>query len=153
MCCGERNKDEEETKARMINLKRELEMDEHKISIHDLLERYEVDVSKGLTSIQVIERNQRYGDNCLTPPKKTPEWKKFCRQLFGGFALLLWFGSLLCFVAYLISYLTHDDASKDNLYLGVVLSTVVVLSGCFSYYQVSCSFNTNTIIKALKMIR
>lgn len=121
----------------MTSLKQELQMDEHKISIEELYQRYEVDSLKGLTSIQVFERQTLYGQNCLTPPKKTPEWKKFCKQLFGGFSLLLWFGSLLCFVAYLITYLTHEEASMDNLFLGLVLAAVVIISGCFSYYQVS----------------
>ena len=26
----------------------------------------------------------RDGPNALTPPKKTPEWVKFCKNLFGG---------------------------------------------------------------------
>ena len=38
----------------------------------------------------------------LTPPAKTPEWVKFCENLFGGFALLLWLGAILCFLAYSI---------------------------------------------------
>ena len=31
-------------------------------------------------------------------------WKqvKFCKNLFGGFALLLWLGAILCFLAYSI---------------------------------------------------
>ena len=38
----------------------------------------------------------------MTPPAKTPEWVKFCENLFGGFALLLWTGAILCFLAYSI---------------------------------------------------
>ena len=71
------------------------------------------------------------------------EWKKFCMQLFGGFSLLLWFGSFLCFVAYVISYMTHEEASKDNFYLGFVLAFVVISSGLFSYYQVGLILNSN----------
>ncbi len=40
--------------------------------------------------------------NCLTPPPTTPEWIKFLKNLFGGFAMLLWLGAILCFVAYFI---------------------------------------------------
>lgn len=42
----------------------------------------------------------REGPNRLTPPKTTPEWIKFCRQLFGGFSTLLWVGAILCFIAF-----------------------------------------------------
>ena len=45
---------------------------------------------------------ERDGPNRLTPPPKTPEWVKFCQNLFGGFALLLWLGAVLCFLAYSI---------------------------------------------------
>ena len=121
----------------MKNLKQELELDEHKIEIEDLFKRYQVDVSRGLTNDQVHEKRQMYGENCLTPPKVIPEWIKFCKQLFGGFSLLLWLGSLLCFVAYIIDYSQDPkDASKDNLFLGFILAGVVMLSGFFSYWQV-----------------
>jgi sodium/potassium-transporting ATPase subunit alpha len=58
-------------------------------------------VSKNLVtwSLYNVERD---GPNALTPPPKTPEWVKFMKCLFGGFALLLWLGAVLCFVAYTI---------------------------------------------------
>uniref|UniRef100_A0A8D1HXS7 Sodium/potassium-transporting ATPase subunit alpha n=1 Tax=Sus scrofa TaxID=9823 RepID=A0A8D1HXS7_PIG len=77
----------------------------------------------------------RDGPNTLTPPRSTPEWVKFCKQLFGGFSLLLWTGAILCFVAYGIQMYFHKDPTKDNLYLGIVLAVVVIITGCFSYYQ------------------
>lgn len=77
----------------------------------------------------------RDGPNALKPPKTTPEWLKFCKNLFGGFALLLWIGAILCFFAYFISAASYDDAPKDNLWLGLSLLIVVIITGCFSYYQ------------------
>ena len=79
------------------------------------------------------------GYNELTPPKTTPEWVKFCRNLFGGFSTLLWIGAILCFVAYTIECTTNDDPAEDNLYLGVVLAAVVIITGVFQYYQESKS--------------
>lgn len=61
---------------------------------------------------QVMERD---GPNELTPPKTTPEWVKFCKQLFGGFSLLLWIGAILCFVAYSIQASTYEDPPGDNV--------------------------------------
>ncbi|NWI65720.1 AT1A1 ATPase, partial [Todus mexicanus] len=89
----------------------------------------------GLTSARAAEILARDGPNALTPPPTTPEWVKFCRQLFGGFSLLLWIGALLCFLAYTIQSLTEEEPNNDNLYLGVVLAAVVIITGCFSYYQ------------------
>lgn len=79
--------------------------------------------------------------------------------------MLLWTGALLCFLAYGIQAAMEDEPANDNvsgnakkylnvccvsemfyiqsclsrcamqLYLGVVLSAVVIITGCFSYYQ------------------
>jgi len=57
----------------------------------------------------------RDGPNQLTPPKTTPEWIKFCKQMFGGFAILLWIGAVLCFLAYSIQASTSEDPPGDNV--------------------------------------
>uniref|UniRef100_A0A8D0CJ04 Sodium/potassium-transporting ATPase subunit alpha n=1 Tax=Scleropages formosus TaxID=113540 RepID=A0A8D0CJ04_SCLFO len=90
---------------------------------------------QGLTNARAAEYLLRDGPNALTPPPTTPEWVKFCRQLFGGFSILLWIGAILCFLAYAIQAATEDEPSRDNLYLGIVLSAVVIITGCFSYFQ------------------
>jgi sodium/potassium-transporting ATPase subunit alpha len=121
--------------ADLDELKQELEMDSHRISLDELCQRYATNTENGLTPEKAKEYFERDGPNELTPPKTTPEWVKFCRQLFGGFSLLLWIGAILCFVAYSIQASTYEDPPGDNLYLGVVLTAVVVITGCFSYYQ------------------
>ncbi|KAI4890326.1 hypothetical protein NFI96_018354, partial [Prochilodus magdalenae] len=90
---------------------------------------------QGLTNAKAAEFLLRDGPNALTPPPTTPEWVKFCRQLFGGFSILLWIGAILCFLAYAIQAATEDEPAGDNLYLGIVLSAVVIITGCFSYFQ------------------
>ena len=88
-----------------------------------------------MTDENALSFLKRDGLNELTPPKTTPEWVKFCKNLFGGFAMLLWTGSILCFIAYAISVSSLDDAPKDNLWLGISLAIVCVITGVFSYYQ------------------
>ncbi|OQR70780.1 sodium/potassium-transporting ATPase subunit alpha-like [Tropilaelaps mercedesae] len=116
-------------------LKQEVDMDEHKIALEDLYARLGTNPTTGLTSQQAREVLERDGPNALTPPKKTPEWVKFCKNLFGGFSLLLWIGAVLCFIAYSIQATTFEEPPDDNLYLGIVLAVVVIVTGCFSYYQ------------------
>merc|ERR1712223_1288087 len=58
-----------------------------------------------------------------------------CQCLFSGFAMLLWFGAILCFLAYGIQASAYEEPPDDNLYLGIVLSAVVTVTGIFSYYQ------------------
>jgi len=40
---------------------------------------------------------------------------KFCKQLFGGFAMLLWIGAILCFIAYSIQVSQSEDPPGDNV--------------------------------------
>uniref|UniRef100_A0AAY4C588 Sodium/potassium-transporting ATPase subunit alpha n=1 Tax=Denticeps clupeoides TaxID=299321 RepID=A0AAY4C588_9TELE len=115
------------------NKKKEKDMDELKKEV-DL-----VCLQSGLTSCRAQEILARDGPNALTPPPTTPEWVKFCKQMFGGFSMLLWTGAVLCFLAYGIQAAMEDEPANDNLYLGVVLSAVVIITGCFSYYQESKS--------------
>jgi magnesium-transporting ATPase (P-type) len=70
---------------------------------------------QGLTSSKAAEIFERDGPNALSPPKTTPEWVKFCKQLFGGFALLLWIGSILCFFSYTLEATQKEEPANDNV--------------------------------------
>uniref|UniRef100_A0A3B4ZTS5 Sodium/potassium-transporting ATPase subunit alpha-1 n=1 Tax=Stegastes partitus TaxID=144197 RepID=A0A3B4ZTS5_9TELE len=114
----------------MDELKKEVDMVSHHCSQVCIFSSHQ-----GLTSAKAAEILARDGPNALTPPPTTPEWVKFCKQMFGGFSMLLWTGAILCFLAYGIQAAMEDEPANDNLYLGVVLSAVVIITGCFSYYQ------------------
>ncbi|XP_023711707.1 sodium/potassium-transporting ATPase subunit alpha isoform X3 [Cryptotermes secundus] len=121
------------------DLKQELDIDYHKISLEELYQRFSTNPDTGLTHAKAKENLERDGPNALTPPRQTPEWVKFCKNLFGGFALLLWIGAILCFIAYSILASTVEEPADDNLFLGIVLAAVVIVTGIFSYYQESKS--------------
>ena len=91
----------------MDDLKQELELDVHIVEVEELCKRYTTDLTKGLTTSQAAANLEEYGPNALTPPKTTPEWVKFCKNLFSGFAMLLWIGAILCFIAYTIQVSCH----------------------------------------------
>lgn len=61
-------------------------------------------------------------------------WMKFLLQFTNFFALLLLSGGVLCFIAYAI-----DQSDQTNLYLGVVLIGVVIITATFSHMQESKS--------------
>ena len=84
---------------------------------------------QGLSEEKAADRLMLYGLNELTPPATTPEWVKFGRTLVGGFALLLWGGSILCFAAYIIQYiqLSGSFVPQDN-----VSMILVAFSDCGS---------------------
>jgi len=104
-----------------------------------LCKRFKTTVENGLTDELVQAGIKEHGPNALTPPPTVPEWVKFCKCLFSGFAMLLWLGAVLCFVAYGIQASAYEEPPDDNLYLGIVLSAVVTVTGIFSYYQESKS--------------
>merc|ERR1712106_1013189 len=120
-------------------LKQELEIDVHRVPVEELCKRFSTNIENGLTADQAKKGNELHGPNALTPPPTTPEWVKFCQNLFSGFACLLWLGAILCFIAYGIQASAYEEPPDDNLYLGVVLSAVVTVTGIFSYYQESKS--------------
>ena len=58
------------------DLKKELELDVHKISVEDLCRRLGTNLETGLTTSQAKANLERDGPNALTPPPTTPEWVK-----------------------------------------------------------------------------
>ncbi|XP_040594547.1 sodium/potassium-transporting ATPase subunit alpha-4 isoform X2 [Mesocricetus auratus] len=126
-------------KKDLEELKKEVDMDDHKLTLDELSAKYSVDLTRGHSLKDAQEILFINGPNSLTPPPSIPNWVKFCKQMFGGFSLLLWTGAFLCFLAYSINLRYNEKADKDNLYLGIVLSAVVLITGCFSYYQESKS--------------
>jgi sodium/potassium-transporting ATPase subunit alpha len=71
-------------------LKKEVEIDDHRITLEEVVARYETNIERGLTTEQARQALEKNGPNALTPPAEVPEWVKFCKLLFGGFSALLW---------------------------------------------------------------
>jgi sodium/potassium-transporting ATPase subunit alpha len=86
----------------------------------------------GLTEEAASHKLRTLGPNALTEKKGLPWYLKFLLCLTGLFNYLLWAGSILCFIAYGIQ---EDKRDASNLYLGIVLAAVVVITAMFSYYQ------------------
>lgn len=128
-------KSPKEGKSKMEDLKQEVQMDEHRIPLDQLCIQLQTDPELGLTPEQAREILARDGPNALTQAKKVSEWVVFSKNLFGGFAMLLWIGAFLCFFAFGIKMTSQDEVMKDDLYLGLTLAAVVVITGVFSYYQ------------------
>eukprot|EP00177_Eucheuma_denticulatum_P003015 GFKZ01005420.1.p1 GENE.GFKZ01005420.1~~GFKZ01005420.1.p1 ORF type:complete len:1174 (+),score=236.55 GFKZ01005420.1:425-3946(+) len=119
-------KDDDKTE----DLKKELEMWEHKVTVQELASKLKTDPEKGLTEAEAKIRLERDGPNALSPPKVTPWWIKLGMQFLNFFALLLQIASILCFIGYGL-----DQEAVDNLYLGIVLYAVVVITAIFSFFQ------------------
>lgn len=74
---------------------------------------------QGLTSSFAREILERDGLNELKPPKGTPEYVKFARQLAGGLQCLMWVAAVICFIAFGIelgrgNLTSFDDVSRHS---------------------------------------
>ena len=94
----------------------------------------DTNIETGHSSEKAENLLKKKGLNKLTDRKKTPAYILFLKEQTGFFSLLLWFGSILCFIAFGIQ---KDKTDQSNLYLGIVLGVVVFITGCFSYSQTS----------------
>jgi sodium/potassium-transporting ATPase subunit alpha len=125
--------------SKLEDAKKELSMVEHQITLPELLTHMGLPADtvtdktllkpKGVTQAFGEQRIKEEGANLLTPPPSEPEWKKFMKELFSFFACLLWLGSILCLVNYIIA------TDMESLYLCVVLAVVVTVTAIFSYLQ------------------
>jgi sodium/potassium-transporting ATPase subunit alpha len=89
----------------------------------------------GLTDTQAEAIRNIDGKNELTPPKEKSACMLLMENMVGGFSTLLWIAAIMCLIAFAIQESNDDDASSDNLALGLVLIFVVVATGLFSFLQ------------------
>lgn len=128
-------------KSDMDNLKKEVDIDEHKLTVDELCRRYATSITTGLTDQVAAELLIKNGPNALTPPKQTPKYIKFLRCMLTGFSKLLWVAAFFCFISYGISISQDPATPLDNVWLGVALVVVIVGTGCFQFYQENKSDN------------
>ncbi|RIB24813.1 hypothetical protein C2G38_1997693 [Gigaspora rosea] len=125
-----------EDKEKDPNIKKELEIDFHKLSLHELGLRFNTDTSSGLTSTIATQRLQRNGKNLISPPD-SKIFKKIFGYIFGGFCPLLWFASLICFLAW---EPLGNPPDKTNMGLAILILIVIFLQAVFNGYQDWSSF-------------
>ncbi|XP_056400076.1 potassium-transporting ATPase alpha chain 1 isoform X2 [Hyla sarda] len=134
-------------KEKLESMKKEMDINDHELTIEELELKYQTSISRGMKTSYAGEILIRDGPNELKPPKGTPEYVKFARQLAGGLQCLMWVAAVICLIAFGIQCSQGDLTSADNLYLAVTLIAVVVVTGCFGYYQ---EFKSTNIIASFK---
>lgn len=110
-------------------------MDEHKIPLEELLFRYGTSVELGMTTEMAIKRNLEEGDNKLPEKEKVPAWRRFLAEITNWFAIMLWVGSILCIIIYIL----QPTGNLPNLYLAFVLMFVIILTGLITFSQAAQS--------------
>src|SRR5450759_63626 len=101
----------------------------HQLALPEFYQRLHADPASGLSGGDAARRLTRDGPNTLLPRRRTPEILRFLQHLTKLFALLLWAGAALSFLAEWLM------PGQGNLYIGSALVAVVALNAAFSYYQ------------------
>ncbi|GMR37075.1 hypothetical protein PMAYCL1PPCAC_07270 [Pristionchus mayeri] len=124
------------TAANLEELKKGFSTDMHTIPLEELISKLNTDVKNGLTSTEASALLAQNGPNSLTPPDKKSMFRLFLKNIFGGFNSLLWVAGIMSFIGYAIETSQEgSNASKDNLFMGIVFIVVVNVTGTFSFYM------------------
>lgn len=117
-----------------------IEGDEHKLPLDVLFARLNCS-QKGLSSFDVTKRQQEHGLNLLEEKEKKSIVVRFGKHLVNFFALLLWIGSALAFVAERLS------PGDGNIYIGIALAGVLIMNAVFTFIQ---EYQSEKIIESFK---
>ena len=80
-----------------------LKVDVHVVPLEKLVQRFDSNLTKGLTTETVIKNRSSYGENKLTPPSQPSLIWMFVKQLLVGFNGILWVATLFAFLSYVRS--------------------------------------------------
>ena len=107
------------------------DLDWHKISVAEIINRLSTSSIQGLTDDEVAARLKEHGRNVMSRPKS--RWFiKTLQYLYGGFGSVLFVASILVFIAW--KPLGQPPAIA-NLALAIVLAIVWIVQALFSFVQ------------------
>ncbi|WP_406661195.1 HAD-IC family P-type ATPase [Methanolobus sp. ZRKC3] len=102
--------------------------DEHNIELEQIFERLSAG-AEGLSRSEASRRLSLCGMNILEETGKESLLKKYLKQYWNFFSILLLFGSGLSFLAEWL------DPGQGNIYIAIALLGVVILNGSFTFIQ------------------
>jgi sodium/potassium-transporting ATPase subunit alpha len=117
-------------------------LDHHTLTVNDVYRRFGTQPNYGLSSVEAARRLTSNGPNRLTPPKPKV-WKQILEALFGGFCSILWFASIMCFLAWKP---IGNPSDPMNLAMAILLLFVIALQAFFTAYQ---SWQTSRIMESI----
>lgn len=95
----------------------------------------------GLSQTESAQRLLQVGANVIPEKKRVPWFIQFAKHLFNLFALLLWVGAILAFVA---DYL---EPHQGMLFISIALFIVIFLNAGFTFFQ---EFKAEQAMRAFK---
>ena len=79
-------------------------------------------IKKGLTSKEVIESRERYGENLIPPPKQTPLWKLFLEKFKDPLIIILVFASI---ISLFVGFFHGNFIESLGILIAILLATGV----------------------------
>eukprot|EP00611_Tribonema_gayanum_P029459 TRINITY_DN788_c0_g1_i9.p1 TRINITY_DN788_c0_g1~~TRINITY_DN788_c0_g1_i9.p1 ORF type:complete len:207 (+),score=35.61 TRINITY_DN788_c0_g1_i9:71-622(+) len=107
----------------------------HLLTAEELADRLSTSVTDGLSSAAAAQRLEEQGPNAIPPPSSRPLWLRFLLCFFTGFAPLLWTAAFFVFLSWKPFGAPPTDVY--SLVLAIVLIADILLSGIFTFHQVS----------------
>src|SRR5574343_1723554 len=99
--------------------------------------------ASGLSAREAQRRLGEFGPNRVEAVAGDPLWLLFAREFGHFFALILWLAAGLAFFA------AYADPGQGMLQLGLAIVGVIVVNGCFSFWQ---AYRTEKALAALQQL-
>ncbi|MBL8424627.1 MAG: cation-transporting P-type ATPase [Candidatus Accumulibacter phosphatis] len=99
--------------------------------------------AEGLDATEAARRLAEYGANHLEEVERQHLLLRFAQEFTHFFAIILWIGALLAFVA------EHFDPGQGMARLGVAIVGVVIINGIFSFWQ---EYKAERAVEALRQL-
>jgi sodium/potassium-transporting ATPase subunit alpha len=120
----------EETFNQAIQLAEKFKsMTDHKIPLKEFEQKFETNAKTGISSEEAAARLIKNGPNKLSEKTGTHWSILLFREFITPFSLLLWGGAALCYAAYGIG------KDPSNLYLGIIICVIIIITGTISFWQ------------------
>ena len=104
----------------------------------------------GLTSEQVIESRNKYGNNLLTPPKRDPLWKLFLEKFEDPIIRIL---LIAAFLSLGIAFVHNEFAETIGIFCAIILATGVAFwfeMDANKKFDILNQVNDETLIKVIR---
>ncbi len=98
---------------------------------------------QGLTGQEVKRRLAEFGPNQVEATAREPLWLMLLREFSHFFALILWLAAGLAFLA------EHFEPGQGMAELGLAIVGVIVVNGCFSFWQ---AYRAEQALDALRQL-
>jgi calcium-translocating P-type ATPase len=97
----------------------------------------------GLSTSEAVRRRAEFGPNHVEELGREPVLLSFAREFTHFFAIILWLGAALAFVA------DHFDPGQGMSRLGVAIVGVILINGIFSFWQ---EYKAERAVAALRQL-